>query len=213
MNLGVAADRVRVLRNGVDLEQFRPRARERQRGSGPTLLSVGHLVGSKGHDLVVRALARLPAYRLIIAGDGPERSRYEGLARQLGVADRVTFLGSVPHRDLAEVYSAADALVLASAREGWPNVILEALACGTPVIGSRVGGIPEIITVPESGVLLDETTSEGVVRAVLRLFSHLPERNATRSYAERFSWDATNRGQLQLFSDILLSSTATQDRR
>jgi teichuronic acid biosynthesis glycosyltransferase TuaC len=205
--LGVPGDRIRVLRNGVDLDMFCPRersmARARLSARGPTLLSVGHLIDRKGHDLVIGALPSLPGYCLIVAGDGPERSALERLAARLEVADRVRFLGSIPHERLADVYAAADALILASSREGWPNVLLEAMACGTPVVASNIWGNPEVVTAPEAGVLMSERTENGIAAAVRLLFERLPDRAATRRYAEQFSWDATTEGQIELFSKIL----------
>ena len=205
--IGVNSDRITVLRNGVDLDLFRPIDRAASRSkfalNAPTLLFVGNLVRLKGHDLVIRALRTLPEVDLLIVGSGPEEVRLRGLARELGVSTRVRFMGPVPHEQLAELYSAADALVLASSREGWPNVLLEAMACGTPVIASNVGGIPEIVATPEAGVLMRERSAEGIADAVRALLSHPPDRPATRRYAERFSWDATTEGQLRLFGSIL----------
>ena len=205
--LGVPTSRVRVLRNGVDLEMFRPRERSVVRArlglTGRTLLSVGNLIELKGHDLVIKALVTLPEHSLLIAGEGPEGPALEHLALRLGLADRVRFLGRVAHEQLADIYSAADALVLASSREGWPNVLLEAMACGTPVVASRIGGIPEVVAAPEAGVLMPERTENGIATAVGQLFQHLPDRAATRRYAEKFSWDETTEGQIQLFWEIV----------
>jgi len=139
----------------------------------------------------------------MIAGEGPERSALERLAANLKVSGRVRFLGNVPHAELHRVYSAADALVLASSREGWPNVLLEAMACGTPVVASNIWGNPEVVSRPEAGVLMNERSAAGVAEGVKRLFAALPERQATRRYAEGFSWDATSEGQLRLFRDVI----------
>ena len=206
--IGVADERVTVLRNGVDLQAFRPvdgsaiRATH-VKGDQRLLLSVGLLIERKGHDLIVRALPALPDCRLLIAGEGPERARLEALARELGVADRMTLLGRVPHAELAAYYSAADALVLASSREGWANVLLEAMACGTPVAASNVWGTPEVVAVPEAGRLLPSRTPEGIAAALTDLFADPPARAATRAYAEGFSWDATTEGQRVLFERIV----------
>ncbi len=110
---------------------------------GTTLLTVGHLVAAKGHHLALAALNALPDANLIIAGDGPMHTQLRRQAQRAGVADRVRFSGGVSQHELVDYYNAADALILASEREGMPNVILEALACGTPVIATRTGGIVE----------------------------------------------------------------------
>lgn len=209
---GVPAERVRVLRNGVDLGQFAPAERKPARRAlsltRPTLLSVGHLIERKGHDLVVAAMALLPQAELLIVGDGPEEGALKALAGRLGVADRVRFLGRVPHEKLPALYSAADVAVLASSREGWANVLLESMACGTPVAASAVWGTPEIVTAPEAGLLLRERSPQAIAEAVEALLADPPDRKATRAYAERFSWDATTAGQLELFGDILRSRRA-----
>jgi len=212
--LGVPAAKVRVLRNGVDLEMFRPLDRSDARAEfglhGPTLLSVGHLIERKGHDLVIGALPSLPEVSLLIVGEGPEKPALERLASTLGVSDRVRFLGQVPHERLARIYSAASALVLASSREGWPNVLLEAMACGTPVVASNIWGNPEVVSRPEAGELMSDRTAVGVAAAVQKVLQSPFDRAATRRYAEGFSWDDTTEGQIRLFSEILARTPASR---
>lgn len=202
---------VRVLRNGVDLELFRPldriELRQRLGFKRRTIGSVGLLIERKGHHLVIEALRNLPDTDLVVVGAGPWRARLERLAEQCGVADRVRFFGVLDQRQLSEVYNALDALVLASSREGWANVLLEAMACGTPVAASAVWGTPEVVAAPEAGVLMSSLDSGGVLNAVQRLFSAYPDRAATRRYAERFSWESTTQGQLDLFREILARQT------
>jgi teichuronic acid biosynthesis glycosyltransferase TuaC len=200
--LGIDAERVVSLRNGVDLNLFRPT--ERTPNAMFTLLAVGHLVPVKAQDLIIGALPLLPDVRLVLAGDGPDRLKLENLARALGVSERVTFLGAVPQAQLRTHYGAADALVLSSSREGWANVLLEAMACGTPVVASRVYGTPEVVAAPEAGVLMAERSYQGVADAVNALRANYPDRGATRRYAERFSWDDTTDGQLRLFEQVLV---------
>jgi len=202
--LGVDEQRVTSLRNGVDLELFQPL--ERAPNAAFTLLTVGHLVPVKAQELIIQALPLLPDTRLVVAGDGPNRAMLEQLTRDLGVAARVSFLGAVPQAQLREHYGRADALVLASSREGWANVLLESMACGTPVVASRVYGTPEVVAAPEAGVLMDERSPQGVAEAVMRLRAAYPDRAAVRRYAERFSWDDTTAGQLRVFRDVLARS-------
>ncbi len=205
--LDVDPAKVRVLRNGVDLEMFRPgdrlTIRKKLNLKGPTLLSVGHLIERKGHDFVIGALTKLPNTTLMIAGGGPERDALEQQASALGVHDRVRFLGQINHDTLRDVYGAADALVLASSREGWANVLLEAMACGTPVVATNVWGTPEIVTEHAAGVLMASRDSAALADAVKILFGNLPDRAATRRYAEGFNWDSTTEGQQALFESIL----------
>jgi len=205
LELGVAAEKAVVLRNGVDLVLFKPRGREAARQrlgvSGYTILSVGNLVPLKGHEITIQALASLPDCTLLVAGQGPLREALQKLAASLGVAERVRFLGEVPHGELAEAYSAADVLVLMSEREGWANVLLESMACGTPALATRVGGNEEIVARPEAGALLGERTADALIQAVTALRSNPPERAATRRYAEGFSWEAVAAGNHALLSE------------
>ena len=211
VDLGIPAGKVVVLRNGVDLELFHPEGRSEARKSlnlqGRVLLSVGHLIERKGHNFPIEAMPALPGFTLVIAGAGPERNRLEALVKKLGVQDRVRFLGSVSHHELQKVYAAADALVLASSREGWPNVLLESMACGTPVVATPIWGNPEVVSQPAAGVLMKARTAEAVAEGVVRLFGNLPDRAATRRYAEGYSWDDTSQGQVRLFRDIIRTRT------
>jgi glycosyltransferase involved in cell wall biosynthesis len=161
------------------------------------------LVERKGHHLVIEALKSLADTDLFIVGEGPQRAALQQLAKSLGVADRVRFLGLIEHSQLSQIYSAADALVLASSREGWANVLLEAMACGTPVVATAVWGTPEVVARAEAGVLMTERSASGVADGVTRLFAKLPDRESTRRYAENFSWQATTAGQMELFHQIL----------
>jgi teichuronic acid biosynthesis glycosyltransferase TuaC len=207
VELGVPAEGVQVLRNGVDLSLFRPgdRAAER-RDLGvvrPTLLAVGNLVALKRHHLMIEALTQLPEVELLIVGDGPERAGIERLARERRVADRVRLLGRVPQDRLPSIYSAADLLLLVSTHEGWPNVLLESMACGTPVIVSDIAGIADIVGAPEAGRILSEAAPRYVADAVRDLLAAPPARAATRLYAAQFDWESTTQGQIALFREIL----------
>lgn len=212
VQMGVDAQRIMPLRNGVDLERFQPMDRTAARAQLGlqrfTLLSVGLLDPRKAHDLIIEALPALPEVELLIAGIGPEKRNLELLAQKLGVADRVRLLGAVPQTELKTYYNAADVLVLASSREGWANVLLEAMACGTPVVASNVWGTPEVVAAPEAGVLMPERTPRGLVQALQQLRANYPEHAATRRYAERFGWQPTTQGQIDLFQSIMARKAA-----
>lgn len=205
--LGVDGDKITVLRNGVDLERFSPRDGTALRAklglSGPVWLAVGHLIERKGVHFVIQALARVPDATLLVAGDGPEERQLRRLADQLGVTKRVRFLGAIRHADLPEIYSEADAMMLASSREGMPNVVLEALACGTPVIATPVEGVPELITAPEAGELMRERSAEALVQAWHKLRSRKSDRVATRQFAERLGWGRVVEAQCALYAQVL----------
>lgn len=201
--LGEPASRIVVLRNGVDLDRFTPGDRVAARAKlgldGFTLLSVGSLIPRKGHELIIAALADLPDATLLIAGSGPMRSELEKTAREKGVSPRVRFLGEIAHDDLSEAYRAADIFVLASSREGWANVLLEAMASGTPVVATNVNGTPEVVRDPELGLLVEERSAASLSRAIKELRRLQPDRCAVRAYAEQFSWDETARANKALF--------------
>jgi len=204
LDLGARDEHVVVLRNGVDLQLFTPpqdrqALRARLGIQGNTLISAGHLIERKGHHLVIEAMQALPDWQLLIVGDGPEDHALRTQVDRLQLQGRVRFIGRVGQAELREYYAASDALVLASSREGWANVLLEAMACGTPVVASPVDGTPEVVAQPAAGRLMRDRSAGAVVEAVNALHRHMPQRSATRAYAEQFDWDATSRGQLDIF--------------
>jgi glycosyltransferase involved in cell wall biosynthesis len=220
-NLGVSADLVKqlvdlganpatalVARNGVDLDRFAPLDRQTARRelglahAGLLLLCVGNQVELKGHALVIQMLQAFPDAQLVLVGSGPLRADLEALALRLGLKERVIFAGQQPNDKLKTFYSAADVLVLASSREGWPNVLLEAMACGTPVVATKVNGTPEIVTAPESGRLAAARDVPSLEAALQQLLAAYPSRVAVRQYAERFSWADTTRLQCELFARL-----------
>ena len=211
--LGAPGDRLHVMRNGVDLQRFQPlhTGEARQRLGLPPeariLLSVGHLVALKGNHLLLEAAAMLKARGMpcfvVVVGDGPEKPALEQLATALGLAGQVRFAGAIPNEALQIWYSAADALVLASSREGWANVLLESIACGTPVVATRIPGTDEVVTDEAVGELFSPRAADELAAAVLRLFDRAPARSRVRQYAEGFSWDATSLAQLALFETVL----------
>ncbi|MGH8184719.1 MAG: glycosyltransferase family 4 protein [Rhodanobacteraceae bacterium] len=205
--LGANPDKITVLRNGADLDRFRPldRAaiRAQLRVTGSVWLAVGHLVELKGVRVAIEALARLPGVTLLVVGDGPEKNTLQQQTSRLGVGDRVRFLGFVDHDALCNYYNAADALVLASSREGMPNVVLESLACGTPVVATAVGGIPELIACSEAGELMRERTSEALVQAWQTLQARNIDRGLTRTFAETLGWQPVVEAQCALYARVL----------
>ena len=218
--LGADADRLHVLRNGVDLTRFTPLARDAARRhlrlpqDARILLSVGNLVELKGHHIAIEALPLLPPdVRLVFAGGGEQRARLERLVAERGVAERVHFAGVVQQDELKWYYSAADALLLCSSREGWANVLLEAMACGTPVIATAIAGTQEVVTAPEAGLLMRERSAPALAEGFARLFAAYPERDATRRFAEGFSWQATTVGQLRLMRAVVEAHTSRQQSR
>lgn len=207
----IPKSRLHVMRNGVDLVRFRPVSQQLARAElgvsgNPVLLSVGYLIERKGHHIAIDALARLlpthPNARLVIIGDGEERANLQRRCKDLGVDAHVTFTGNLPNAELFRWYSAADILVLASSREGWANVLLESMACGTPVVATRIWGTPEVVACDTAGLLVDVREGVAFARAIADLLGAYPDRAKVRTYAEGFSWHSTTDAQLGLFSRI-----------
>ncbi len=200
--------RIHVLRNGVDRNRFAIRpTRDGIRGSlgwvGPVVLSVGNLLRMKGHHIVVRALKELPEVTLGIVGAGPEDNALRHEVEQLGLTGRVVFFGSVDQDALIDLYNAADALVLASSSEGMPNVVLEALACGTPVVATDVGDVREVLNPPEYGHIVRERTPQGVAAGIRAVLARRVTRESIRERAASFGWDRTCDGIYETFSSVL----------
>ena len=211
VELGAPPGKVTVLRNGIDLAQFQisdPRpVRRTWNITGKLLLSVGHLIHRKGHHLAIEALAALPGWTLAIVGEGPDKHRLKLLATDLALDQRVIFCGSHPHHELPAYYSAADIMILASTREGWANVLLESLACGTPVVASNIPGNAEVVNDEAAGEVVRVNTSACFAETIERVYKKQIRRTKTRAYAENFSWDATSEGQLRIFRQVIAQLT------
>jgi len=210
--LGTPAEKICVVPNGVDMDKFYrfPKEEARKRLGLPLdrkiILSVGGLIPRKGFDLLIRAVNLLMRrcdgrnLYLVIVGEGPSRKDLEILTSSLGRSSDVQFTGAVPHQELYLWYSAADLFCLASSREGWPNVILEAVACGTPVVASDVWGIPEVIGSGQVG-FLTKRTEYAIAEGVLVAFRKEWCVDDLQQYAGKHSWERT----AQAVRDVLQS--------
>ncbi len=228
-DLGVAAERLVVIPNGVDLERFTPRERAAARAEiaaalgpavaggerGPLLVFAGELLPVKQVDRLLRAVKELAAgaaaplrVALALAGGGPEEDRLRTLARELGLGDAVVFTGQRPHAEMPAWLAAADLLVLPSASEGLPLVVPEALAAGTPVVASRVGGIPECVAEGVTGVLVppegDAELAAGLRAALTRTW----DRAALAAAARPFGWDAQVARIEAVYYEVLAAARA-----
>jgi glycosyltransferase involved in cell wall biosynthesis len=205
MDLGVDEARTRVIPNGVEAGVFYPRdrmeARKRQRLplDRRIILTAGHLIELKGHHHAIAAVKRLVdegrPVQLLIAGGPPGRgiASYEAELRrlipELDAADCVRMLGHVDVQRLAELMSAADVFCLASSREGWPNVVHEALACGTPVVATRVGGVPELISRPAYGLLVPPNDPHALQAALGDALARTWNHAEISAWAQARSWE------------------------
>jgi glycosyltransferase involved in cell wall biosynthesis len=194
--LGVDAKKILVHRTGIDRSLFHvasePRADLRQRidlpTDGPLIVTVGALVSRKGQSLVIEALRAIPNARLAIIGAGEDLLSLRQLASDLGMADRVYFLGSLPHSDIARYVQAADVCVLPSQSEGIANAWIEALACGTPLVITDAGGAREVMTSTAAGFIIDREAG-AIAYAVQQILNAPPERSAVAQVVADYSWE------------------------
>ncbi len=213
---GFPPERIVVVPNGV----ARREARGRDRAAlglpaGPLLLSVGRLEERKGQRYLVEAWAavrmRCPSARLVFLGEGPARPQLEQQARGLGLEGSLSFRGFQDR--VADYLDLADALVHPSLTEGMPNVVLEAMAAGRPVVATRVGGIPELLADEESGLLVPPRDPAALAQAVIRLLQEpglaaALGQSAERRARERFSVEAMVEATEAVYRSLLEARTA-----
>jgi glycosyltransferase involved in cell wall biosynthesis len=149
----------------------------------PALVFAGRLTAQKDLGLAFEALSYVPEAHLSVVGDGPDRPRLEQLRDDLGLGDRVRFLGPQPRSEALGLMRAADVVVLSSAWENFPHGVVEALAVGTPVVATRVGGVPEIVVDGENGLLVEPGDAAAFGGALRRILDDRPlrERFAARA--------------------------------
>jgi len=216
---GVARDRVRLLPCCIDLEAFGPGLkrddlldRHGLRGL-KVLLTVARLAGAeryKGFDEVMEALpalaAHVPSIRYLIVGEGPDRSRLEYKAAQLGVADRVVFAGYIPETEKADYYRLADAFVMPGRGEGFGIVYLEAMACGVPIVASSKDASREVVAGAGVGEVVNPDDADGVVTGILRALGSV--RRVPASHLRSFSISAF-RDRCHSIVDEIVSAAAS----
>jgi len=189
----VRADRIVVLPNPISVPQVgaRDELRRRHGLAGPALVFAGRLSVQKSLDVALRAVAACDGVSLVLAGEGPERPRLDHLVAELGVDDRVRFIGAQPRETVLELLAAADAELLSSGWENFPHSLIEGLAVGTPVIATGGGGVREIVTDGVNGLLVAPGDPEALAAAIRRFFADDELREELRAAAagsvERFA--------------------------
>jgi glycosyltransferase involved in cell wall biosynthesis len=211
--IGLPRGKIAIHYTGLDRTLFQPRARMEARAalvqrlgaavppSSSLLATVGALIPRKGQSYVIRALPALPDAHLLLIGQGEDEAHLRALATELGVADRVHFLGSLDHVTLALALCAADAMVLPSASEGLANAWVEALACGTPLVVSDAGGVRELVKDDSAGLIVPRD-SAAIAEAVGKLLTSPPASANVAANAAAFSWEA-NAAALAAYFDRL----------
>ena len=220
LSLGLSEDRGQVVGNGVDADKFAPVPRQEARTryhlpvNAKVLITVGGLVERKGFHRVIACLPELlkthpDLHYLVVGGPCPEGDMSQVLKDQvaaLGLGDRVHFLGSIPPDDLKWPLSASDVFILSTRNEGWANVILEAMACGLPVVATDVGGNAEVVSRPDLGEIVPFDDQAALAEALERSLSKCWDATAIRAYAEDNSWDSRVAVLTGLFGQLVAAS-------
>lgn len=202
IELGVNKDKIQTIVNGVDSHKFKsiPKNKARKELGLPLnkkiLLTVGRLFEYKGFQHLIAAMAEIrnngnlkgEDVLLLIIGEGSSRLKFESQIKNLGLEEKVKLVGVKPHAELYKWYSCADLFCLASSKEGWPNVLFEALACGVPVVATKVWGIPEVITSDNYGILVGEQNGKGLAKGIIEALKRNWNSDALISYAHSRPW-------------------------
>ncbi len=212
-NLGISKSKVSVIPNGFDPRIFRPmdKTRARQRLGLPQdkriLLNVGNLVPVKGHEHLIKAMVKIIKKRkdvlLVIIGGGPLYKEIKETVRQIGLEKYVSLTKPKPHEEIPLWMNAADLFVLPSLNEGNPTVMFEALGVGLPFVGTAVGGVPEVITSEDYGLLCPPADPECLAEKILIALEKDWDREKIRKYAEQFKWERIAKKVMGVYNGIL----------
>lgn len=202
--------RIEVVPNVVDTDVFAPPAAGERR-PGQRLLNVGWLAEKKGHRYLLEALTRIPGATLDIVGDGELRGELERRTAELGLGDRVRFLGERPKAEVAERMRAADLFVLPSLAENLPVVLIEAQASGLPAVATRVGGVPELLD-EGAGALVEPADADalaGAIRTALERRAGLDPAALAERARRRYGYDAICARWTEVYAGLRSSSAGT----
>lgn len=204
-----------VIPNGIDLNVFEGLSKEELRkkfGLNKTekiILYVGRLLHIKGLIYLIEAVKNINEKnkRLLLVGYGDDRKHLENLVKKLKIENIVTFVGKVPNKEVFEYMVASDVLVLPSLSEGFPNVILEAMASGLPIIATKVGGIPKIVNNEVNGFLVDPKNPTQIVETLLQLFKDEKLREKisdnNKIEAKKYSWESVINDLEKVYNKII----------
>ncbi len=207
MAVGISEKNIKIIPNGVDVNQFQPASEERK----ATILYVGSLIERKGVSFLIKAMPKIleahPQYRLVIVGEGVERERLQALAQELGVAEQINFAGAQPSDQVRHWMQRSKIFVLPSVEEGLGVVLLEALASGTPVVASEVGGIPTVIT-PEVGHLVPPGDADALAQNICRLLTNNTQwstmsQQARHRAEEIYDWQKIAAQFIEIYDDMV----------
>ncbi len=218
--LGVNEAHITSVRNGIDHDRFSPvdgaRATICQKTNldpkRSIVLFAGWLIQRKRVDILLDALVFIPEMQAVIVGDGDLRSKLTIRAQDLGIEKRVVFVGQQSPADMPTFFSAVDVFCLPSEREGWANVMLEAMACGTPLVARGVDGALELVKTDDVGQLVDGNDPEKYADAIIRVLEANLDRHYIREYAKGYGWATTSATQARIFKEAILSKGVEIER-
>ncbi|TWX67625.1 glycosyltransferase [Colwellia sp. C1TZA3] len=200
--MGINKEKIHVIYNGVDHQKFHLKQATVNKKTDDYLLYVGNLKKEKGVIELLKGFALIneqyPALKLLYAGPGNMRSEISSQAKYLAVGNKVIFLGSVDHDQLPKLISQARLLALPSYNEGVPNVVLEAMACGTPVLVSNVGGIPEVVDERICGKIISARSHLAVAEGLEHILSRTWDKEKIQQHSLQFSWQNNSQQLLQM---------------
>jgi len=211
--LDVAKDKIRIIPNGFDPALFKPRGREEARKAlklgqkHKIVLSVGNLKKVKGHINLIKSAKLVKPddgqIHYYIVGEGPERPGLEQEIEKGRLAECVHLVGSKPHDEIPTWLAACDIFVLPSRFEGAPTVMFETLGCGRPVIGTDVGGIPDIINDPGVGAVVPADNPEALAEQIKRALSKQWDEKYIEEFAGKYTWNNLSRKIIKLYRELL----------
>ena len=222
INLGIPRNRISAIPNGIDPDIFRPASQlEARKKLGlnddkKILISVGALVELKGMHILIDALTEINRmgrleFNTYIIGKGEQKDNLQKTINLRGLQDKIKLCGEVRNSELPNWYNAADLFFLGSSREGWPNVVSESIACGTPVIATRVNGIPEILRSEEYGLLVNRD-AQSFAEGIMAGFSKTWDQKKIVDYGQSRPWSVVAGEVYTLFQQVLEASHLTGGR-
>ena len=221
----IGVRKIEIIPNGIDLNRFKDLNREKSReklglNDEFVVMTVARLEKVKGIRYLIRAIDiqntkyKIPNTKYIIIGDGSERENLQKLTRELNLEDKVKFLGQIPNEQIPEYLVAADCFVLPSLKEGFGIVILEAMAASIPVIGTKVGGILDIIEDCKNGILVEPKNPEAIAEALLKIYSReeLVQDliSKAKSNLEKYNWENIAIKVLDIYSHLNFSKNESE---
>jgi glycosyltransferase involved in cell wall biosynthesis len=202
---------ISVVPNGIELERFEASLGERKEGNTKTIIFVGRLHPVKGVQYLIESMAivhqKMPDAKLVIVGDGPERSRLEGLAEKLNLNSCIRFEGKVPQENIPQLMHQADVFALSSLSESFGIVNLEAMAAGLPIVATKVGGIPDIVEEGVNGYLVNAKNPEEIAERLMILLGNDKIREEmvakNREKAKLYTWDKVTDTMEKIYFECL----------